>query len=350
MIVEDSDVVRQLLSHIVEADPRLHVVGAVATAEEALRLLERLSPDVISLDIRLPGMNGFEATRRIMSERPTPIVVVSASVESEELPITMNALRAGALTVLEKPSGGDPVELKRMATALCDQLVVMSEVKVVRQRSPRRSVIPEGSRPCGSRSSRTPAATTYRMVGVVASTGGPRALAQLLEGLGGDLPVPILIVQHITSGFLDGFVRWLDGLGHLRASIVQEGERPQPGRVYVAPHGGHLEVEKDRLLVRRGERVSGQIPSGTVLLQSMARELGPAALGVVLTGMGADGAQGLLDLRQAGGYTIAEAKSTAIVYGMPAAAAELGAACEMLPLTAISGRLRELVRMEARVF
>src|SRR6266481_8772577 len=188
LIVEDSKVIREFLEHIIGNDPRLEIVGAVGCAEEALRILDRVSPDVISMDIRLPGMNGFEATQRIMSERPTPIVVVSASVESEDLRITMNALQAGALTVLEKPVGTASSEYEALADRLCTQLAIMSQVKVVRRRAAARLVErPElrlGPRP-GS----------YRLLGIVSSTGGPSALVHLLSGLGREFPLPILLVQ-----------------------------------------------------------------------------------------------------------------------------------------------------------
>src|SRR6266478_1754466 len=192
LIVEDSKVIREFLEYIIGNDPRLEIVGAVGSAEQALLILDRASPDVISMDIRLPGMNGFEATQRIMAERPTPIVVVSASVEKEDLRITMNALQAGALTVLEKPVGTSSAEYEALAERLCTQLAIMSQVKVVRRRMAARSSQYPTSKiqhPAGG----------YRMLGIVTSTGGPSALVQLLGGLRPDFPLPILLVQHITG-------------------------------------------------------------------------------------------------------------------------------------------------------
>src|SRR6266853_1586155 len=190
LIVEDSKVIREFLEYIIGQDPRLEVAGSVGSAEEALRLLHQVAPDVVSMDIRLPGINGFEATRRIMAERPTPIVVVSASVESEDLQITMNALQAGALTVLEKPAGTTSAEYESLAERLCTQLAIMSQVKVVRRHS--------GAR-VHQRTERGPAHIPggYRMLGIVSSTGGPSALVHLLDGLGPDFPLPIALVQHI---------------------------------------------------------------------------------------------------------------------------------------------------------
>jgi two-component system chemotaxis response regulator CheB len=246
LIVEDSAVVRQLLEHIIGGDPRLQIVGSVPTAEEALTLLPHLSPDVISLDIRLPGMDGLEATRRIMRERPTPIVVCSASVESNELSISMNALRAGALAVVEKPVGTSRADYESIAKTLCTQLAIMSDVRVVRQRAytdtarasrlhragagsatgladappesdsgAGRSSVDQG--PHESRAWRG----RLRVVGIGASTGGPPAVVQLLTDLGRDFPLPVTVVQHIIPSFLPGFVSWLNDAIPGRAVIAR---------------------------------------------------------------------------------------------------------------------------------
>jgi len=339
MIVEDSRAVRELLRHLVGADPRLEVVAAVESAEEALRVLDTASPDVISMDIRLPGMNGFEATVEIMTRRPTPIVVVSASVEDETLKISMNALRAGALSVVEKPVGTGHHDYAALAGRLCNQLASMSQVKVIRQRIDRGLRFGHAPAPVPTR----PRTGPFAAVGVVASTGGPNALASLLGGLPGDFPLPVLLVQHITGCFLEGFVSWLGTQSPLKVRAATEGELPVAGSVYVPPADVHLRLVGGRLRLVGAEPVCLQRPSGTVLFESMSRGLGPAGLGVLLTGMGEDGAQGLLRLRDAGGYTIAEDESTAVVFGMPGAAVRLGAACEVLPLPEIAPRILELV-------
>lgn len=346
MIVEDSAAVRMLLESIIGDDPRLEVAASVATAEEALRVLPTVKPDVISLDIRLPGMNGFEATRRIMAEQPTPIVVVSASVEAEDLKITMNALHAGALAVVEKPTGTTSADYAGLAQRLCRQLVIMKDVSVVRQRygtMPKRAL----AAPRETKRAAFPLAphsNGYRALGIVASTGGPNAVLTVLQALGPDYPLPILLVQHITPSFLGGFVAWLDDACPLKVAIAREGEAPLPGHVYVPAAERHLELDGWRSRITDGPPVGGQKPSGTVLLQSMARSLGMRTLGVVLTGMGDDGAEGLKAVHDAGGYTIAEDESTAVVYGMPAAAARLGAVSEQLPLHRIGGRIFEISR------
>lgn len=345
LIVEDSGVVREFLQYLIGQDPRLEVAAAVGSAEEALGILDQAAPDVISMDIRLPGMNGFEATRRIMAQRPTPIVVISSSVESEDLKISMNALRAGALTIIEKPVGTAHADYEVLAERICTQLAIMSQVKVIRQRpgwagpfagkGQLRSAGPALAAPRAD-------AGPFRVLGVVASTGGPNALVELLNGLPADFPLPILLVQHIAAGFLEGFATWLNQACPQEVVIAKEREIPAPGKIYLAAPDRHLKLESGCLRVDNSPPVCAQRPSGTVLFQSMAYSLGAQALGVLLTGMGEDGAEGLLEIRQVGGHTIAEDESTAVVYGMPRAAVGLGAASESLPLPAIAPRILEL--------
>ncbi|HWA97682.1 MAG TPA: chemotaxis-specific protein-glutamate methyltransferase CheB [Pirellulales bacterium] len=343
MIVEDSAVVREFLQHAIGCDRRLQLVASVRSAEEALRCVEQVSPDVISMDIRLPGMNGFEATRRIMADCPTPIVVVAASVDSEDLQISMNALRAGALAVLEKPAATTSADYAALGEQLCTRLVIMSQVNVVRQRF---AVQPGGASALTERRrtiARRRSVDSIQMVGMVASTGGPNALDSVLKHFTRDFPTPIAIVQHITASFQDAFVAWLRDISPLPVKEAAEAMRPEPGVVYVAPAERHLVVEPNGFRLDRGEPVCLQRPSGTILLKSIAASYGSRALGVLLTGMGEDGAAGLHALYDADAQTIAEDESTAVVYGMPAAAMRLGAVRESLPLHEIGPRIMELI-------
>lgn len=340
MIVEDSPVVSALLEYSIGRDPRLEVCATAATAEDALQILEQLSPDVIAMDIRLPGMDGLEATRRIMSKKPVPIVVVAASVESKKWNATaMEALRAGALTVLEKPVGTTHADYEALAERLCTQLVIMSQVNLVRQHGNRGPHSAERGIPRSS----SGGSSEFKMLGIACSVGGPRALVQLLKALGPAFPLPILLVQHMTASFIEGFASWLDGVCPFSVTVVKDGCVPAAGTLYMPPAERHLRLDAGRLRLDAGDPISFQRPSGTVLFQSMARDLGTDALGVLLTGMGDDGASGLLDIRRSGGYTLAEDESTAVVYGMPAAAVRMGAVCESLPLPAIALRVLELV-------
>lgn len=342
LIVEDSPVVRELLLHIVGTDPRFEIIAAVGSAEEALKGLELYAPDVISLDIRLPGMNGLDATLEIMATRPTPIVVVSASVQDDELNIAMNALRAGALTVVEKPVGVSSEAYQALADQLRNQLAIMSQVRVVKQA--RRRGLSFGSVPpvvAGEEKGRK-WAQQPRLLGLVASTGGPNALSRLLNGLGRDFPLPIAVVQHMAPSFIEGFAQWLGQVTPFRAVFAADGMALEPGTLYLPPADHHLEVLGERLALSTAPPEVNQRPSGTVLFRSMARSMKDACIGVLLTGMGTDGAEGLLALRRAGSYTIAEDETTTVIYGMPAEAVRLGAARESLPLDAIAGRLRGL--------
>jgi two-component system chemotaxis response regulator CheB len=338
LIVEDSAVVRMLLQHIIGEDARLEVAAVAGSGEEALQILERLTPDVIALDLRLPGIDGMETTRRIMSGAPIPIVVVAGNSPLKEWEATsMEAMRSGALAVLEKPAGTTNAEYKMLAERLCTQLVIMSQVRLVRQyssRKPRTAHLPLPSS--------IPPGGVYQILGIACSTGGPAALVQLLGGLGEAFPLPILLVQHMTASFLPDFATWLQSVCPFSVVIVQGGEIPAVRTVYLAPAERHLCFVNGRLRLDSTEPVCSQRPSGTVLLQSMARDLGVRALGVLLTGMGEDGAAGLDAIRRAGGYTIAQDEASCAVYGMPAAAVALGAVCESLPLTAIAPRVLDL--------
>jgi two-component system, chemotaxis family, protein-glutamate methylesterase/glutaminase len=345
MIVEDSPTVREFLCDAIGSDPRMFVVAACESAEQALAQLSRASPNVISMDIHLPRMSGLEATRRIMETRPTPIVIVSQSVRADDVDSTMNALRAGAVSAIVKPTCRLNSQRADLAAHICRELVVMSQVKVVRQRFNNRCKSKVFPAPASRRIAAvapTPVTGRMSMIGIVASTGGPRALETILASVGIELAIPIVLVQHMTTSFHAGFVSWLDRISPQPVSEASNGEQPLAGHVYVAPAEKHLLIRNGRFVLDRGQPVSGQCPSGTLLLRSMAEDLGEHAAGIVLTGMGDDGAEGLLAIRQAGGYTIAEDESTAVVNGMPEIARRLGAACTSLPLESIGVAIKRL--------
>ena len=344
LIVEDSLVVSTFLEHVIDADPRLRVAGVATTAERALELMPKLRPDVVLMDVRLPGMDGVEATRRIMQTQPTPIVVASAALADPTLQISMNALKAGALAVIEKPPGPGRDPDGRQARRLCTQLFIMSQLKVVRQRPIRPLAEPPPPPEIFTHEPAVPPrspgeALPFDMLGLVASTGGPNALAQVLGALPADFPLPVTLVQHIGAEFAEGFAGWLGTQVRLPTNLAVNGERARPGHIHVAPGNCHLTVRSGIIVLTDTPPVSGQKPSGTVLLNTLAECYGARAIGVVLTGMGDDGAEGLLAMRRAGAYTIAEDESTAIVYGMPGVAARLGAARAVLPLEAIGARI-----------
>lgn len=339
MLVEDSPTVRTLLCHIVDSDPRLALAAVCASAEEAMDSIETVAPDVISMDIRLPGIDGIEATRRIMADHPTPIVVVADAVHDAALAIAMNALKAGALTVVEKPAGLGAEGYVQIADTIATQLFIMSQVQVIRQRI---GVTARPAKPPRAQDDHLDALP--RVIGIAASTGGPPALASVLSALPTDFPVPILIVQHMGASFMEGFAHWLDAQTKLSVVIAKHGEAPRAGVAYVAAGNKHLTLDaQGRMRLGSEPAIASQRPAATLLFQSLAQNVGAKAAGVILTGMGEDGARGLLEMKQAGAYTIAEDASTAVVHGMPAIAAKLGAAKTILPLDQIGPRLLQLV-------
>lgn len=332
LVVEDSPVIQQLLSHVISADPRLEVAGIAATGEQALRMIERTAPDVVSLDIRLPGIDGFEVTSRIMRQTPLPIVVVASDVRDLDIP--MRALQAGALAVVEKPGSMARADYQTVAHHLCTQLVIMSQIKVVRQRPHGQSKVPALEPPHTGH--------PVELVAIVASTGGPGALARILGALPKDFPAPIAVVQHIGGEFVAGFSHWLNSVSKIPVHLAKDGECMLPGNVYVGPGDAHLSVTNGCLRVAPGAPINGHAPSGDALFGSVATVYGDRALGVLLTGMGEDGARGLAAMRAVGAHTIAEARSSAVIWGMPGAAVAMGGAVEQLPVGAIPHRLRQL--------
>jgi two-component system chemotaxis response regulator CheB len=330
--------VRELLVHILQSDPELRVVGVASDGLEAVNLASQLRPDVITMDIRMPRMNGFQATKRIMQQVPTPIVVVSASVQSEELKITFNAIQAGALTVVEKPSGPAGPAFEAIREQLIATIKLMSDVQVVRrwatgmlqphQPVPRRDL----------------AEVRTALVGIAASTGGPGALYQLLRDLPADFPAPVLVVQHIARGFGQGMVDWLAGGTGLKVETAREGVVPQPGSVLVAPDDRHLRLGPDgrvALQPRIGEREL--CPSADRLFESVAGTLGRKAMGVIMTGMGRDGVEGLRRLKAAGGKVLAQDEKSCVVFGMPKEAIAAGIVDRVVPLEQMAAAIVELL-------
>ncbi|KAA0682466.1 chemotaxis protein CheB [Roseomonas genomospecies 6] len=354
LVVEDSPVVQQLLAHVIGEDPRLELAGIAASGEQALRMVESLKPDVVSLDIRLPGIDGFAVTTRLMRDHPVPIVVVASDVRDLDIP--MRALQAGALAVVEKPGSMARADYQTVARHLCTQLTIMSQVKVIRQRGRPRIGNGNGDEDAGGNGGREKAAPPptlpplppsgakrqFRALGITASTGGPAALVKLLRGLPVNFPLPVFVVQHIGAPFVAGFASWLGSVTPLPVALASDASY-RPGHVYVAPGEVHLTAEPGGMRLIHGDPVCGQRPSGDVLFTSLASAFGAAAIGVLLTGMGEDGARGLTDMRRAGAYTIAEHASTAVIHSMPGTAVRLGGVTEELPIDKMAARLLELV-------
>ncbi|MDY7079376.1 MAG: chemotaxis-specific protein-glutamate methyltransferase CheB [Chloroflexota bacterium] len=324
LVVDDSAVVRQILVSMLETVPGFQVVGQARDGEEAVRLTARLRPDVITMDIRMPRLDGLGAITRIMSTTPTPIVVVAASVYEPDLNIAFAAIEAGALTVVEKPKGITAEAYEAARDQLVTTIRLMSDVQVVTLRPDCRRSVTTGSRQVGVEDTPEPPVDT-ELIAVAASTGGPGVLREIFHALPGDLSIPIVAVQHITPGFAQGFAQWLNGETELQVALAKDAERIKQGHILIAPDDTHLTVTPGGIArLDYSDPVKGQRPSATRLFNSVARSYGAASIGIVLTGMGDDGADGLDNLRRAGGHVIAQDEESCVVYGMPKAAIERG--------------------------
>jgi two-component system, chemotaxis family, protein-glutamate methylesterase/glutaminase len=334
LVADDSPAARQLLVYILNSDPAMVVAAEAADGEEAVRLAQRIRPAVIVMDVLMPGLDGLSATRRIMESWPTPIVLVSAEVDANDLNRSFEALRAGALTLLNKPPGPGSPAYAEQAAALTTTVRLMADVKVVRRHCHPRPHSEQDQNP------RAPARPA-RVVAIAASTGGPAALASLLTAVAADPPpVPILVVQHIVAGFDRGLANWLDDVCPLTVRLATDGHLLRPGEVVVAPAHVHLGVTATgRVALSADPPIGVHRPSATYLFRSVARAYAAGAVGIVLTGMGDDGAAGLRALKDAGGLVLAQDETTSVVYGMPAAAAAVGAVDHTLPLDQIPAAL-----------
>jgi two-component system, chemotaxis family, protein-glutamate methylesterase/glutaminase len=343
VVVEDSPVQRAHLVEVLEAEHDIAAVGQAGDPVEAVALVHRLRPDVVTMDLGLPGEGGIGAIEQIMAEVPTPILVLSARVTCAGSAAAVESLLAGAVEALPAPERWDG-EAERQVRC---RVRLLSRVAVVAH--------PRGRR-------RPPAPDPYRAppVAIAASTGGPAALAEILPCLGG-LAVPVLVVQHLHPQLVDGFVGWMQRVSALPVVVAADGDRPQPGVVYIAPAGAHLRLAPapgvpvlpagpPRTLPPGGRRLvldpgpaSLHRPSADELFGSVAATAGGQSVGVLLTGMGDDGAAGLLAMRRQGAVTIAQDEASSVVFGMPRAAQELGAAAEVLGLGRIHGGIRNAV-------
>jgi two-component system chemotaxis response regulator CheB len=337
LIADDSPTCRELLVSIMQQVPGLQVVGMARNGSEAVRLAQRMKPDVIAMDVHMPEMDGLTATRRIMEENPRPIVMMTADLDKNEQELTFNALQAGALSVIKKPTMYDAPQRYE---ALISQMKLMSEVKVVRRWRP--AAKSERSR-IVKLPSRATVPSGRQLVAIAASTGGPGALARILGQLPADFPLPILIVQHLTPGFVGSLIAWLDQQTSLTVRLARQGDEPQPGQVFIAPDNYHLEVNHHGLISLRAAKPGEICPSANILFQSVAKVYGSTAIGLILTGMGDDGADGLLALHHTGAHTIAQNEATCIVFGMPAVAIRMGAVSQVLPLDNVTPALVELL-------
>ncbi len=347
LLAEDSSLFATVLSEMIEAEPDMDIVGLARNGEQAVELCTELRPDLILMDIHMPKMDGLTATGYIMASCPTPILVVTANPYRGGVDLSFKALSAGALDLVGKPDELPMREAERLE--LLRKMRLLAEVPVVRhvRESLSGAKRPVAARPDKSSSSAKIgqlAGEATPVVGIAASTGGPKALAQLLGELPADFAAPILLVQHITRGFSAHLTRWLDANSPLHVVEAKHGQPIRSGHVYVAPTEMQMELTSGRFLkVYDGPAVAGHRPSGDVLLRSLARHVAPRAIGVVLSGMGQDGSFGMAALYRSGSVTLVQDEASSVVYSMPRSAIERGVVSEVVDLGHMAQRLGEVV-------
>ncbi|MFP4599320.1 MAG: chemotaxis-specific protein-glutamate methyltransferase CheB [Persicimonas sp.] len=371
LIAEDSSLFATVLGDMIEPEPDMEIVGLATNGKQAVELCAELRPDLILMDIHMPVMDGLKATGQIMARCPTPILVVTADPYRGGVDLSFKALSAGALDLVAKPDELPMREAERLE--LLRKMRILAEVPVVRHvreslgsggrsasksssaKADQKVATPHSSakkssakkssaKKDGAEKQGNVAGESTPVVGIVASTGGPKALAQMLGELPADFPAPILVVQHITRGFSAHLTRWLDGNSALRVVEATHGQPVRSGHVYVAPTEMQMELAASGLLkVYDGPAVAGHRPSGDVLLRSLARHVAPRAVGMVLSGMGQDGAFGMAALYRSGSVTLVQDETSSIVYSMPRSALDRDVVSEVVELDSMAERLAQIV-------
>ena len=343
LLVDDSPLSIEIIRRMLATAPEIVIVGTASNGVEALKLIPQVRPDVICTDLHMPTMDGLELTREVMARHPLPILVLSVSVQAEQKHNIFEMIEAGALDILAKPRGGLQSDFGVTAHDLITKIRILSGVKVIARRRAAGDAVATRTPP-----SLAGPASPPRIIGIGASTGGPQALEQVLGHLPADFPLPLVCVQHIAEGFMQGLVGWLAGCCRIRVRTADEGAHPLAGTAYFPPDDRHLEID-DAGTFRCSSALpfGGHRPSVDIALSSLARKYRDAAVGVLLTGMGQDGAQGMLDIARARGLTIAQDEESSVVFGMPRRAIELGAARHVLPLDQIGPALCGLAASNA---
>lgn len=347
LIVDDSITETKILKSIFESDPLLRVIACAKNGEEAFQFNKKYKPDIITMDIHMPVMSGIDAIHQIMSDQPVPIVVISSKLDSE-MKTTFLALDAGALSVLDKPLNITAPDFAYTKKRMISTIRSMSEIKVIKRRffknknfsihlpRPATDVAREG----------------YEIVAIGASVGGPQALKTILSQIPTDFPLPIVIVQHMTTGYMTGFVKWLNENVDVHVKEASHQEILQGGVVYFAPDLHHLEInrEKGKLMAKLTTSTTnvGFCPSISVLFHSIAQISGKNAIGILLTGMGDDGALGLLEIKKAKGHTLIQDKESTIVFGMAGVAQSLGAVDKVIELDKMANYLIDIQNSKAK--
>ena len=347
VVVDDSALVRGLLAEIIDRQPDMCCVGAAADPLVAREMIRNLNPDVITLDIEMPRMDGIDFLSRLMRLRPMPVVMVSTLTE-RGADVTLKALELGAVDFVAKPKIGVADGLRQLGADITDKIRTAAKARVHRLATPAAGANAAPAKPVTMAS--LGRLSTEKIIFIGASTGGTEATREVLINLPADCPA-VMITQHMPPGFTKSYAARLNGLCRIRVAEAQDGERVLPGHAYIAPGGFHLSVERSGAnyiaRVQDGEPINRHKPSVEVLFDSAARVVGRNALAVMLTGMGADGAKAMRSMRDAGSYNLVQDENSCVVFGMPREAIAHGAANEVLPLTQIAPRLIEWLRANA---
>lgn len=348
LIVDDSPVVRELLTYLINSESGINVLGAVDSGEKALDFVKKYKPDLITMDVHMPGIDGFETTRRIMENHPIPIVIVSSIENPESAETSFRTMEAGALCIVEKPPGINDPAHKQKARKLGEIVRLMSEVKVVRrrpvsvQKQPEKQSLISRIKPGNKKSEiKKP---EIKLVAMGVSTGGPPVINTILSNLPKNIGVPVMIVQHIARGFIQGMADWLGPKTGFPVHIPVHGEKLLPGHVYLAPDNHHMGVNSNNtVILSKDNPENGIRPSISYLFRSVSKAFGQNAAGVLLTGMGKDGAKGLLMMKEKNAVTMVQDQKTCVIFGMPEAAIKIGAAQYILPPDKIAKKLKQLL-------
>ncbi|MBU1101608.1 MAG: chemotaxis-specific protein-glutamate methyltransferase CheB [Bacteroidetes bacterium] len=322
LVVEDSPIAQELILKILLEQPDIKVLGVATSGESAIKMNEQFRPDVITMDVNLPGMNGLEATKVIMESFPTPIIIVSSGFEPHNIAHSINAIKTGAVSIAKKPEGYGTEEFTDASQKLVQMIRLMSEIKVVK-----RQVLKEDTELNKGTNIAINNQKPVEVVGIGASTGGPAVIEEILSNLPAFFDLPVIIVQHIAQGFTEGFVEWLNHKSTLKVVLAKSGMVVKSGTCYIAPDDYHLKFLSDGVITLTDEeKVNGSKPSVSVFFQSLAEVYGSRSIAILLSGMGKDGADQLKVLREKGAITIAQDSSSSLIYGMPGEAVKLKAA------------------------
>lgn len=340
LLVEDSPVALEILDRLLSSSPDVKVVAKARNGKEALEIIPQVKPNVICTDLHMKEMNGLEFTKQVMATDPKPILVISNAVQKEDSQNIFQLLQAGAVDVFPKPSSGLASDYERVKRELIGKIKVLAGVTVFTKRQANSTNIHNSTISIFQTLNTgrlMDVTTSVRVVTIGASTGGPQALHKIFSQLPANFPVPVICTQHISVGFLKGLVDWLQSDCKLSVKIASAGESPLPGSIYFAPEKSHLELDATgRFNCASSVPVDGHCPSITVLFKSVAKFYGRATAGVLLTGMGKDGAAGMQAIAAIGGMTIAQDEKTSVVFGMAKEAIALGAAQQTLPIHEIA--------------